>query len=74
MNDDGGGAPASVPAPSEPVVPELLIGTPSLKELEDAYFEKIYRMTAGEVGGKQGIAAILGISRPLRTPGSRGFA
>ncbi len=52
-------APAVAPVPPEP----LLNGTPSLKELEDAYFEKIYRMTGGEVGGGQGIAAILGISR-----------
>lgn len=44
-------------------MPGLLTGTPSLKELEDAYFESIYRKTAGEVGGEGGIAAILGISR-----------
>lgn len=53
-------APAFAPAPSES---DLFSGTPSLKELEDSYFERIYRMTAGEVGGEQGIAAILGISR-----------
>ncbi len=60
----GGAASASAPAVRalEPVQ-ALAGGTPSLKELEDAYFEKIYRMTAGEVGGERGIAAILGISR-----------
>ncbi|QCC85814.1 sigma-54-dependent Fis family transcriptional regulator [Desulfovibrio desulfuricans] len=36
---------------------------PSLQELEDAYFTKIYKMTAGNVGGKEGLAAILKISR-----------
>lgn len=38
-------------------------GTPSLQELEDAYFTKVYKMTAGNVGGNEGLAAILKISR-----------
>ena len=35
----------------------------SLRELEDAYFEHVYRRAGGAVGGKNGVATVLGISR-----------
>ena len=62
LGGTAGGAESPAAGQDSPV-PGLLTGTPSLKELEDAYFESIYRKTAGEVGGEGGIAAILGISR-----------
>ena len=62
LGGTAGGAESPAAGQDSPV-PGLLTGTLSLKELEDAYFESIYRKTAGEVGGEGGIAAILGISR-----------
>ena len=38
-------------------------GHPSLAELEDRYFEHLYVELGGAVGGKSGIASVLGISR-----------
>jgi len=38
-------------------------GHPSLAELEDRYFEHLYMELGGAVGGKSGIASVLGISR-----------
>lgn len=35
----------------------------SLRDLEDAYFEHVYRRADGAVGGRRGVATVLGISR-----------
>lgn len=54
--------PAREGAPDISALPAVK-GTPSLQELADAYFTKVYKMTKGTVGGKNGISDILKISR-----------
>lgn len=41
----------------------LFTGLPTLKQLEEKYFEHVYAQCGGVVGGKGGVSAVLGISR-----------
>lgn len=52
----------TIPA-SIDMVPDIFDQKPSLQGLNDAYFEYIYTAANGTVGGANGIAAILGMSR-----------
>ncbi|MBU4603834.1 MAG: sigma-54 dependent transcriptional regulator, partial [Proteobacteria bacterium] len=53
----------SQPAPYNNSVSQLVDEKPTLRDLNDAYFEFIYKTKNGAVGGAKGIASILGISR-----------
>ncbi len=59
--------PVFVPEASAPLPaarPEgLFTDMPTLAEVEERYFEYVYRRAEGKVGGKDGVAARLGISR-----------
>ena len=54
---------ATAHSSSTEAVPVPFNKKPSLQDLNDKYFEYIYTLTNGSVGGVNGIASILGISR-----------
>ena len=58
----GPSAPKSPSSPQQKydILPEQPV---TLAELQDRYFEKLYLELNGTVGGKKGLASVLGISR-----------